>query len=96
MPVILLVSLRRQCMLHFTRTFGAARTAQSACRDAASALEIQNRGIEIGIEMNLASASPRMVVSGSMKITASAPSRGAFSHSEPELNSISTTLPGTS
>jgi len=67
-----------------------------AWSDAASAFDIQKRGMEIGIEMNFASASPRIVSSGSMKTTAFAPSLGAFSHSDPELNSIRTMLPSTS
>ena len=65
--------------------------SSSAERVAASRFEIQKRGTETGIERNFDSAEPRIVWSGSMKMTALAPRRAALSQLELELNSTSTT-----
>src|SRR5437870_1523221 len=79
------------CMSHFKVAVGVDGRASSAVRVAASRFEIQKRGTATGMERNLDSASPRLVESGSMKMTALAPSRGAFSQLELELNSSRTT-----
>src|SRR5581483_11209023 len=66
-----------QGILQVSLTVGGRPLAQAASSGAASALDIQKRGMEMGMEINLASASPRMVVVGATKMTAFAPSRGA-------------------
>ena len=59
----------------------------------ALALLIQKRGTLAGTVRNLFSASPRFVVSGSMKTTALAPSMAALIQRVLELKSTKTTLP---
>ena len=71
---------RSHVILPLTRTFTSISVSVSniSLNAAPSALDIQKRGMFAGTVPNLFSASPRIVVSGSTKITAVPPSIAAL------------------
>src|SRR3954465_14343415 len=89
-PVKFLQVRATQGMLQWSVAVGGRPPTHAASSGAASFCFIKKRGIAMGIEMNFASASPRVVLVGAMKITAFAPSRGAFIHSAAQLKSTIT------